>query len=591
VVGGGLIGRVRARRERARRRWAERTRSERAIALVWMALTLTVMVLFAGFAVDLSNWWFQAERLQRAADAGAQAGVVFLPGDVGSATDTARHEVAKNEFNDGVAAGAVNATVTVNQEPNPNRLRVNVSTDVDSFFLGLIGITSVPIEREAVAEYLAPVPMGSPVNKLGGDPETGYDSPQFWINVAGPNANKANGDRFAAKLCSPSTAFCSGTVNPGINNDDYAFNGYFFSADVKTPVPGQNLRFDIYDALMAYTGDKCTASMPTDAQLVTLTTWYPDAAQRYDNALNQWCTGDQDLGGRNARTTFIVREPDSTPWSDTDNPVVDIPTCKPTTLDAYLPGPGGAASPTFFQLLHPSDGIQDAQAVIDPDDGVLTFAEMFHRWATMCEIPAGQVKTGQYLLQIRTNAAAAAPTVYDASQNGGGHNRMSIRVGFGSAGVTAEDGGNVALYARGKLPIYANADGAATNFFLARVMPGDAGRTLRINLHDISDVGASGTMQILPPAENGGTFSGCNFETDNGQATSFSASSCTLTVPNGYYNARVVYADVPIPSDYTCDSSDPEGCWVTVLASFPSSVQDTTTWSAAILGNPVRLVE
>jgi hypothetical protein len=53
----------------------------------------------------------------------------------------------------------------------------------------------------------------------------------------------------------------------------------------------------------------------------------------------------------------------------------------------------------------------------------------------------------------------------------------------------------------------------------------------------------------------------------------------------------VVYADVPIPSDYTCDSTDPEGCWVTVLASFPSSVQDTTTWSAAILGNPVRLVE
>lgn len=579
--------RTRIRREIRRRQ----TPRERAIALVWMALTLTVMVLFAGFAVDLSNWWFQAERVQRAADAGAQAGVVFLPGDIGSATTTARREVAKNEFNDGIAAGPANADVTVNQEPNPNRLRVAVRTEVRSFFLGLVGIDDVPIEREAVAEYLAPVPMGSPINKLGGDPETGYDSPQFWVNVAGPNANKANGDRYAAKLCATSTAFCSGTVNPTINNDDYSFNGYFFTIDSKSSGGSQPLRVDVYDALMAFTGDKCTSSMPTDPQLVTLTTWYPDAAQRYDNALNQWCPGDQDLGGRNARTTFIVREPDNTPWSDTDNPVVDITGCEPLTLDPYLPGNGTAGNPSFFQLLHPSDGVQDAQAVINASDGTLTFAEMFHRWATICEIPAAQVMEGEYLLQIRTNASAANPTAYDATQNGGGHNRMSIRVGRGAAGVTAEDGSDVAFYARGKLPIYANADGASTNFYLARVMPGDAGRTLRINLHDISDVGQSGTMQILPPAENGGTFSGCDFEVDNGATPGFSASTCTLTVPNGAFNARVVYADIPIPSDYTCDSTDPEGCWVTVLAEFPGSVQDTTTWSAAILGNPVRLVE
>lgn len=568
-----------------------RRRGERAIALVWMALTLTVMVLFAGFAVDLSNWWFQAERLQRAADAGAQAGVVFLPGDVGSATTTARREVARNEFNDGIVAGPTNATVSVNQEPNPNRLRVRVETRVKSFFLGLVGIDDVPIAREAVAEFLAPVPMGSPLNKLGGDPETGYDSPQFWINVAGPNTDKRYGDRYAAKLCATTTAFCSGTVNPGFNNDDYAYDGYFFTIDVKNVPGSQPLRVDVYDALMAYTGDKCGSSMPTAAERATLATWYPDAAQRYANSLNQWCPGDQDLGGRTVRTTFIVREPDDTPWTNTDNPVVNLSTCRPTTLDPYLPGNGSAGSPTFYQLLHPSDGVRDSEAVINPNDGVLTFAEMFHRWATICSIPSGQLKTGEYLLQIRTNASSAKPTAYRASEDGAGHNRMSIRVGFGAAGVSAEDGSDVALYAGGKLPIYANADGASTNFYLARVMPADAGRTLRINLYDISDVGASGTMQIRPPAERGGTFSGCSFEADNGQAVSYNASTCTLTVPNRYFDRRLVYVDVPIPADYTCDAADPEGCWVTVLAQFPGPVQDTTTWSAAILGNPVRLVE
>ena len=68
-----------------RRRFAEKSRRERGVVLIWFALLLIVLLGFAGFAVDLSNWWFQAEKLQRAADAGAHAGVVYLPFDVAKA--------------------------------------------------------------------------------------------------------------------------------------------------------------------------------------------------------------------------------------------------------------------------------------------------------------------------------------------------------------------------------------------------------------------------------------------------------------------------------------------------------------------------
>ncbi len=105
-----------------------------------MALTLVLMVLFAGFAVDVSNWWLRAERIQRAADSGAHAGVVFLPADLGNATTRAKGEVAKNGYGEG---GGYNTAIAVTQEANPNRLRVKVTADVPSYFLGLIGIDKI----------------------------------------------------------------------------------------------------------------------------------------------------------------------------------------------------------------------------------------------------------------------------------------------------------------------------------------------------------------------------------------------------------------------------------------------------------------
>jgi hypothetical protein len=74
---------------------------------------------------------------------------------------------------------------------------------------------------------------------------------------------------------------------------------------------------------------------------------------------------------------------------------------------------------------------------------------------------------------------------------------------------------------------------------------------------------------------------------------STSASTCTITnVSSGTgFNGRSVNVDIPIPSDYTCNDTVGTGCWIKVRAAFPAGVSDTTTWSAAILGNPIRLVE
>jgi Flp pilus assembly protein TadG len=567
------------RRGRAPRTpWRERTPRERGIAMVWMALTLILMVLFAGFAVDVSNWYLRAERLQRAADAGAHAGVVFLPADLGNAAIRAKGQVGLNGYPEG---GAANTAIAVSQEANPNRLRVKVTSDVPTYFLGLIGLDKIRMTRQAVAEYVAPVPMGSPENKLGNDPARNQNTPQFWINIAGPNSTKVSGDRYQAKVCPTSVAGCTGTANVGINNDDYAFDGYFFALKVKSLTAGQPLNVQVYDPAFTYVNDTCGTNMPTQAQANALQALpgnpYPDASSRYAPGNTSWCTGDQDIQGRTTQTTFIVRAPDSTPWTDADNPVVTGCT---KTMPAFTPGQNGQG--TIVQMLTPTDPKYNAQ-----------FAQLFRQNVTICSVPAGSVTTGEYILQVRSNATAAQPTVYSSTVADGGHNRMSIFAGFGATGLANVDGSAVAINARGRLPIYANATAANTTFYLARVFPYDAGRTLRVTLYDIGDAAQAGTLQILPPPEYATSFSGCSFARDDGTAMSTSASTCTITnVSSGNgFNGRSVNVDIPIPSDYTCNDTVGTGCWIKVRAAFPAGVSDTTTWSAAILGNPIRLVE
>lgn len=297
---------------------------------------LIMLLTVAGFSVDLGNWWLQSTRVQTAADSGAHAGAVFLPGNVAQAKLTARTETARNGFNDGILAGTPNAAVTVTQLSNPYQLKVVVKTTVKNYFLSLIGMKTQTIRRDAVGEFEVPIAMGSPENKIGDDPEAGDLDSQFWINIAGPNATKNSGDRYQAKNCSSGFANCSGTANPGINNDDYSFDGYFFNLKVHSVDPGKDLVVQVFDGAMSYVGDHCEkGKFPSAAQLTTLSARYPDATTRYAGGDGDWCTGDQDIGGRTTNTVFLVREPDDTPWSDTDNPIVSTTKCHPEVMPSY----------------------------------------------------------------------------------------------------------------------------------------------------------------------------------------------------------------------------------------------------------------
>ena len=97
---------------------------ESGFVLVWMALMITALLGMAGLAIDVANWYFQAQRQQKAADAAALAGAVFLPQDVTQSYSTADTLARRNGYQTGVAS----TTVTAQQESKPTRLRVTITT-------------------------------------------------------------------------------------------------------------------------------------------------------------------------------------------------------------------------------------------------------------------------------------------------------------------------------------------------------------------------------------------------------------------------------------------------------------------------------
>ncbi len=102
--------------------------------IVWMALMLLVLLAFCGFGIDVAHWWFVGQKEQRAADAAALAGSIYMPNDLPSAQAIALRVSAQNGYKNGV-----NATVTATQEPQPSRIRVTVRTTITNFFAGLVG--------------------------------------------------------------------------------------------------------------------------------------------------------------------------------------------------------------------------------------------------------------------------------------------------------------------------------------------------------------------------------------------------------------------------------------------------------------------
>jgi Flp pilus assembly protein TadG len=127
-----------------------RPADERGIVVIWVAVCMVVFLGFAAWAVDYAHWNSERSRMQKAADAAALAGAVYLPDDPGGAVAAAQTVAAQNGFSGGVSASVGS---------NPNQLKVTVGQSVRNTFGVAIGVGQTNLSRHAVAEYESPQPL------------------------------------------------------------------------------------------------------------------------------------------------------------------------------------------------------------------------------------------------------------------------------------------------------------------------------------------------------------------------------------------------------------------------------------------------
>ena len=560
-----------------------------------------MVALFAGFlmvplcalSVDVSRWYVEVQRVQNAADAAATAGVTFLPDDLASAKTAALAVAARNGYADG---GANQITVAVGEKPT--QLVVTVAAKVENAFGSALGSRFSTISRSATADYNGPAPMGSPCNTFGNEPPGSSSdatrgpttsvitapaggavctsNPQLWGAVAGPDTPKANGDEYMTRTCASGNTGCTGTTNT-----EFDPRGYFYVVRVTAAAVGQPLTLQIYDPAWVESGDSCETSPDnTSNKLQDDMNDYTsaDGNTRYAESANNYCPGDVLNGGTDPITTsYDVRNP-----TDTYNPSNGTPVSGCTK---QYPG--------YLKSAVTTAALRKGNAAYDDE-----LAKVFHQWVPLCTFTP--TREGDYYLQVRTNVALSGTSdgqggyqgntaVYnqagdDASVHGSGNNRFALRVKGAPAASVSVAGWQ-------HMSIYANYSGAQTTFNLVRVIPAAATKTLVIGFYDVGDAANPGTITMLPPTDSnmGSNISGCvGSGVVNGALT-----DCQLTnvSTNTGWNGRSEFIRIPIPSTYTCTANQPGGCWFRLQVSFPGGVNDTTTWTAQIIGDPIRLIK
>jgi hypothetical protein len=338
---------------------------EKGAALPFVAVLLVLLLGITAFAVDLGWVYLNGARLQRAADSSALAGVVYLPGDIPNVIANAVNGANANGWD----IGSVNGAPVGGGGPEDldwrsladNKLEVTLSTNVPTFFLKVLGINDFDISRVATAEYVKPVPIGSPdpCFGIGNSGLNGGDcnpatAQRFWAAISGPLTNKWNGDAYATRFWDD-----DGSWNQEFANPEYRITpqpGYYLAIDVPTGV--SDLNVDVYDAgFYQRTG--------------------------FNNE-----TGDlgQDTGG-GADTHFQFYQFDSTPLDPTDNVAMPSASCSSSTGRFDIAS--GANSSTYK-----------------------------NQWVRLCRL-AGSVPAGIYVVRVWTDGNDGGTNQYAVRANTG----------------------------------------------------------------------------------------------------------------------------------------------------------------------------
>jgi hypothetical protein len=340
---------------------------DKGVALPLIAATIVVLIGLSAFAIDLGWLYLNSSKVQRAADSAALAGVIYLPGDTANVTNYSVNGANANGYDIGtvngnpISGGGPDSLDWTAQDDN--RLQVTLTSQIPTFFLKVLGFNTFDISRTATAEYVKPVPLGSPdpcfgvgFSSIEGADCNPSPNQNYWAAISGPYTNKRNGDQFATRWYDNdggywSPAYSSNPPDYGPNGD-YRSDGYYYAIEVPSGVG--NLAVDIYDAGF-------------------------DERGSFTNE-----TGDHEQDtGNGADTNYQLYYYDSTPLDPTDN----------------TPVPGCSWSISTNSTSYYTNEWRTLCTLTNPDAGI---------WVLEVSTSGNDGGTNQYAIRATTNTAANA---------------------------------------------------------------------------------------------------------------------------------------------------------------------------------------
>jgi hypothetical protein len=520
---------------------------DRGQVIVVAALLMTLLLAFVGIGVDISWFQFNLIRMQRAADAAALAGVVYLPGNQAGAFSAAYAEATKNGFTNGIGG----VTVVPRTDPINNRmLEVTIQGPVQTYFARLLGTSSFPGFRIARAEFVLPVPMGSPQDYYGiatlcrnTDAPTACPSVPsasgvgslaqqgFWGAVITKGANRTNGDAYSTYY------------NPApTRNTNFDPNGYSYIVEFQPGTSGGAVW--IFDPMFCATGLRTTAPFQ---RLGVGDRWYST------------------LTTRNVTTEYKLWSMNGTPYSTADDILIATDGGLFANMDYADKGPDYRGTGNY--------GGYDGSSSVD-----CASSPYHNAWWRL----TSALGEGQYRLQIVTNT--------------GGDGQQALN-NFGIQ-LTTMFGTGARIYGQSRMAASVNVASTTTVFYLCEVDAVHAGKTLEIKLFDPGDI-TNTTLRVKQPTPSGyadatfrftATGSAGGAPTSGGPQTSLPTSNAAT--PTGFYNNQWVTIQVAIPADYRAPRppGETQPGWWKIEYTVGASGQDVTTWEVNIRGNPVHLV-
>jgi hypothetical protein len=526
---------------------------ERGVAVVFLAISITAVLMAAAFAADFGWWYVRVQQAQRAADAAALAGVVWMPGDFAKATTVARTTAAANGFEHGV--DGITVVVSVGATERQLAVRI-VDSQVTRIFSSVSSSEPVTVGRSSVAQYELPVPLGSPENQLGG----GYRG--VYVAVNGFCSRRTDGDHISsgyyrpdhanANITCPVPYASSSPSSPVAKNPDYRASGYTYVVEIP---PAQTT-----GCAVANPAPSCSRT----ATKVTIEVRNPRLLNANDPAAaDQWFTNALRTPAcpgtpRTTETTFTVYAADDTPLDDSDSV-------------GYL-----------------------AQKVYGNEN-----APGSTTWEELVAVPQSS-RSGRYLVNVRSKANDEC----SAWSNAFG---LRARVGDGAfvpcntitalpadhcPQVHGLDAMGVRAYVADPLaqvtcPVPSS--NRCSTFYLAQVDKAYQGRRMVVTLFDPGE-GAQ-RIRLLGPS---GTRLSFDYDAGEGNSGSVSASSSGLDVSaatsSANFNDRRLELSLTLPD---AAGLTPDKGWFKVeyeVLSSAAALTDRTTWGVAIRGAPVHLV-